>query len=127
MDSSNAPVPRVKLDDLPTDLKQRIVQLCAEQDARYKEMVAALSSRTSSGGHDCLEPEDLARLAVRNWPTVGVVFRLNRAWSELAAPYLFTVSALHSELSSKAAPDPPGPRCRDSRLREPTATSSATV
>ncbi|BGP44029.1 hypothetical protein JCM10449v2_008086 [Rhodotorula kratochvilovae] len=75
---------RVKLDNLPTEIKKRIVELCAEQDERFQERLTAIERM---GGAELA----LDQIRARHGRSVGTLFCLSRSWSEIAASYRFKV------------------------------------
>ncbi|GJN88396.1 hypothetical protein Rhopal_001362-T1 [Rhodotorula paludigena] len=92
--SSPAPgKPRATLDSLPLEIKARIVELCDEQDERFEAMMdeTARRARYVDSAHlDVL----VAQCRTTNLPSVSALFRVSKAWSDLAAPYRFKVLKL---------------------------------
>ncbi|GAA6032820.1 hypothetical protein JCM8097_000812 [Rhodosporidiobolus ruineniae] len=78
--SDSLPPPR-NLSDLPAELKARIVELCAEQDARFREWVK---------GKPTVQAE-LERSSSWSGRSLSALFLSSREFSEIAAPYLFVV------------------------------------
>ncbi|GAA5850270.1 hypothetical protein JCM8547_001072 [Rhodosporidiobolus lusitaniae] len=73
--------PCCTINDLPAELKKQIVEVCAEQDERFRAW---------------MEKEGPATLAMNlkanKWmhgKSVSALFRVSRTWSMLAAPHLF--------------------------------------
>lgn len=89
--------PRASLDSLPTELKKRIVELCAEQDERFKQWTHHFEEQVeqSAGLEMAGELDDLVRnVTHRQQSSIGSLFCLSRQWSELAAPFRFKVRLL---------------------------------
>ncbi|GAA5887726.1 hypothetical protein JCM6882_001511 [Rhodosporidiobolus microsporus] len=81
--------PRRTINDLPTELKQRIVELCAEQDEWYKQWLAALKEQNGIGAE-----VDVVKLRKGNallGHSVNALFQVSRLFSAPAAPYVFQV------------------------------------
>ncbi|BGP52271.1 hypothetical protein JCM10450v2_008242 [Rhodotorula kratochvilovae] len=76
-------MPRVKLDDLPSEVKTRIVELCAEQDERFQEWTAAVKAMGAMKA-------ELAEIRRSHGRSLGALFCTSKGWSEMAAPFLFT-------------------------------------
>ncbi|GAA6026827.1 hypothetical protein JCM8097_005888 [Rhodosporidiobolus ruineniae] len=95
--------PRATLDSLPTELKKRIVELCAEQDERFRESTKYLDEQLVESDNISLAPEldDLVGSLKRQYvASVGALFRLSKQWSELAAPFRFkTIKASQGDKS----------------------------
>ncbi|GAA5887621.1 hypothetical protein JCM6882_001473 [Rhodosporidiobolus microsporus] len=79
--SPDPQAPRCGMNDLPTEVKARIVELCAEQDEQFKRW---LSSKTSLVA-------DLNKHNMMHGRSVGALFQVSKEFSTLAAPHLFKV------------------------------------
>ncbi|GAA5887728.1 hypothetical protein JCM6882_001512 [Rhodosporidiobolus microsporus] len=83
--STEPQLPWRTINDLPTELKERIVELCAEQDRLFRERL------------DEMKKDDMARAVVSGSAvslqgrSVKALFRVNKEFSRLAAPCLFRV------------------------------------
>ncbi|GAA6025478.1 hypothetical protein JCM10207_000784 [Rhodosporidiobolus poonsookiae] len=74
------------MNDLPTEIKARIVELCAEQDERFGVWEDQLRK------HGRISSADNARTTHLNCKrTVSALFLVSREWSSFAAPALFKV------------------------------------
>ncbi|GAA6032843.1 hypothetical protein JCM8097_000824 [Rhodosporidiobolus ruineniae] len=73
--------PSCNLCDLPAELKARIVELCADQDERFKEWV---KSRPNVGA-------ELKQKQTWHGRSVSALFRVSKEFNTHAAPYLFRV------------------------------------
>ncbi|GAA5917083.1 hypothetical protein JCM6882_009489 [Rhodosporidiobolus microsporus] len=78
--------PRRTINDLPTELKQRIVELCAEQDAVYREWMSSVREALEIDEETMQGLDELDKLHGR---TLKALFGTSRQWSALAAPLLF--------------------------------------
>ncbi|GAA6032798.1 hypothetical protein JCM8097_000794 [Rhodosporidiobolus ruineniae] len=78
--SASLPPPR-SLGDLPPELKTRIVELCAEQDERFREWLKGKSGLAL----------ELKRTQSAHGGSVSALFRTSREFSAIAAPHLFQV------------------------------------
>ncbi|GAA5887644.1 hypothetical protein JCM6882_001480 [Rhodosporidiobolus microsporus] len=70
------------MDDLPTEVKARIVELCAEQDERFKRELAnasLLRPKYGAPGHDVYGR------------SIRALFQVSKEFSGLAAPHVFQV------------------------------------
>ncbi|BGP52243.1 hypothetical protein JCM10450v2_008214 [Rhodotorula kratochvilovae] len=76
--------PRVTLDNLPTEVKIRIAELCAEQDERFEEWTAAVEDMDDTEGL-------LDRVQAHHGRTLGALFCLSKEWSDIVAPLRFQV------------------------------------
>ncbi|BGP44016.1 hypothetical protein JCM10450v2_008233 [Rhodotorula kratochvilovae] len=76
-------MPRVKLDDLPTEVKTRIVELCAEQDERFREWTAAVEAMGAM-------KDGIVEIRKSHGRSLGALFCTSRDWSAVAAPFVFT-------------------------------------
>ncbi|GAA5887689.1 hypothetical protein JCM6882_001497 [Rhodosporidiobolus microsporus] len=74
-------LPRCGMNDLPTEIKARIVELCAQQDERFKVELA-------KAGRPMPKSESRGRPAQQG-RSLRALFRVSREFSLLAAPYLF--------------------------------------
>ncbi|GAA5850236.1 hypothetical protein JCM8547_001054 [Rhodosporidiobolus lusitaniae] len=81
--TSNGIKPRRTINDLPIELKKEIVELCAEQDERFREWVAK-------------DAEPKLKIASQlkinksmHGKSVSALFRVSKEFSALAAPHLF--------------------------------------
>ncbi|GAA6007782.1 hypothetical protein JCM10207_004872 [Rhodosporidiobolus poonsookiae] len=87
MSSPEPPAPpRCTINDLPTELKQRIVAIVAVQDENYNEWATAIESHLSE-----LLQAELKAQKRRYGHGVGALFRTSREWSALATPFRFKV------------------------------------
>ncbi|BGO98797.1 Proteophosphoglycan ppg4 [Rhodotorula toruloides] len=94
---SNPSAPRATLEGLPTEVKARIVEHCAMQDERWKELRKHLEACVDTAEKPAFEGA-ITNTDVRHAfqavkeaykSTIGALFRLSRLWSTLAAPFLF--------------------------------------
>ncbi|GAA5887589.1 hypothetical protein JCM6882_001462 [Rhodosporidiobolus microsporus] len=69
------------MNDLPTEIKARIVELCAEQDERFQRW---LTTRPTVAA-------DLKKHGLMYGRSVSALFRVSKQFSELAAPFLFKI------------------------------------
>jgi hypothetical protein len=84
MSSLDSPSTPRQLQDLPVNLKRRIVELCAEQDEIYRDW----------SKKRCFEDEfALNKSHVVHGRSVSMLFQVNKKFAELAAPFLFRVSS----------------------------------
>ncbi|GAA6004283.1 hypothetical protein JCM10207_000649 [Rhodosporidiobolus poonsookiae] len=77
------------VNDLPCEIKARIVELCAEQDERYKNQLDALVKTEHKAG-EALK----TRLTQHKSPygrSLLCVFGVSKEFSKLAAPFIFKV------------------------------------
>ncbi|GAA5885601.1 hypothetical protein JCM6882_007489 [Rhodosporidiobolus microsporus] len=89
MASSPSPAPqppRRTINDLPAELKKRIVELVAQQDDAYEEWTTALRPKLKGPMRVVLDAQK-----VRFKNGLGALFRVSRQWSELAAPLRFKI------------------------------------
>ncbi|GAA6004278.1 hypothetical protein JCM10207_000647 [Rhodosporidiobolus poonsookiae] len=75
------------INDLPTEIKARIVEICAEQDERY----AAWEEQLRKGGRMTYTDKARRSSGARVKRTVGALFEVSKEWAALAAPALFKV------------------------------------
>lgn len=89
-DATNASnLPRATMDALPTEVKTRIVEFCHEQDERLRQWNKRLSQFDLSW--PALKSD--RQQTIRQHPcTIGVLFRVSKTWSAIAAPFRFKVS-----------------------------------
>ncbi|GAA5887591.1 hypothetical protein JCM6882_001463 [Rhodosporidiobolus microsporus] len=79
--SSDVPIPRCGMSDLTTEIKARIVKMCAEQDEHFKRWVSSKTSLVA----------DLKKHGIMHGRSVGALFRVSKEFSTLAAPHIFKV------------------------------------
>ncbi|GAA5996482.1 uncharacterized protein JCM10292_007640 [Rhodotorula paludigena] len=87
--------PRATLDSSPLEIKARIVELCDAQDERFEAMMDEAERRardvdSDSGDLDVL----VAHCRTTNLSSISALFRVSKAWSDLAAPYRFKMLEL---------------------------------
>ncbi|GAA6026818.1 hypothetical protein JCM8097_005883 [Rhodosporidiobolus ruineniae] len=79
-------IPRASLDGLPPELKRRIIELCAEQDERFKQWTQAfdeMMERCSDFG-PADDVEGIMQGTKDNYePSVKALFELTKRWSNL--------------------------------------------
>ncbi|BGP12708.1 hypothetical protein JCM10213_008846 [Rhodosporidiobolus nylandii] len=79
--------PRRTINDLPTEVKARVVEICAAQDAAFRRMLVELRHEDAASGL----LDALSALDGVHGRTVSALFRTSREWSSLAARWLFKV------------------------------------
>ncbi|BGP43982.1 hypothetical protein JCM10450v2_008199 [Rhodotorula kratochvilovae] len=84
--SAETPAPRVKLNDLPLELKRHIAELCAEQDARLAAWSAALVRQSQD---NALVAGGAVQLRHKYDHSLGALFQVSKEWSEIVAPLHF--------------------------------------
>ncbi|GAA5970770.1 hypothetical protein JCM11641_004448 [Rhodosporidiobolus odoratus] len=77
---------RRTINDLPAELKKRIVELVALQDESYKQWTTAIHPHLEDGLQPALEQQ-----RQRYGKSLGALFQCSKAWSDLAAPFRFKV------------------------------------
>lgn len=102
----NSPPPRVSMNDLPVELKQKIVKLCKAQDDKFKDWAKSLSASFL---------EEMKKRARSCGKSLSTLVPVDKQFSVLGAPYLFEVRSLSSSLHRKTDRFLAGPQIVESR------------
>ncbi|GAA5888390.1 hypothetical protein JCM6882_008601 [Rhodosporidiobolus microsporus] len=88
MDASNGGRPRQTINDLPTELKSRIAELCAEQDA---DVVSTMKAVEDEDGvpYEFAEMAEAVRKTSNYGSSLGGLSSTSKDWSDICAPFRF--------------------------------------
>ncbi|GAA6002038.1 uncharacterized protein JCM10292_001811 [Rhodotorula paludigena] len=82
--------PTATLSSLPLEIKTRIAQLCYEQDERWKDHVGVIATQFDAESRPAAD-ELLSPASYFHGKSLGALFMTCKEWSEVCAPFRFSV------------------------------------